>query len=102
MPVVTERVRKGDLLSAKALLSGFHARKPACPSSKLVRTAVVAAVKVWSVTLGGGGDQGSDWVGGVGCMWGERDWGCGWAHGGGNCELSGEVRIKQAATCTHV
>ena len=83
MPVVTERVRKGDLLSAKALLSGFHARKPACPSSKLVRTAVVAAVKVWSVTLGGGGDQGSDWVGGVGCMWGERDWGVGGRMGAG-------------------
>ena len=63
MPVVTERVRKGDLLSAKALLSGFHARKPACPSSKLVRTAV-AAVKVWSVTLGGGGIKAvTGWVG---------------------------------------
>ena len=64
MPVVTERVRKGDLLSAKALLSGFHARKPACPSSKLVRTAVVAAVKVWSVTRGGGGIKAvTGWVG---------------------------------------
>lgn len=72
MPVVTERVRKGDLLSAKALLSGFHARKPACPSSlwllrwcssKLVRTAV-AAVKVWSVTLGGGNHKAvTGWVG---------------------------------------
>lgn len=64
MPVVTERVRKGDLLSAKALLSGFHARKPACPSSKLVRTAVVAAVKVWSVTPGGGNHKAvTGWVG---------------------------------------
>lgn len=64
MPVVTERVRTSELLSGKALLSGFHARKPACPSSKLVRTAVVAAVKVWSVTLGGGNHKAvTGWVG---------------------------------------
>ena len=89
--VVTEGVGTWDLLSGKALLSGFHARKPACPSSlwllrwcssKLVRTAV-AAVKVWSVTPGGGESQGSDWVGGVGCMWGERDWGVGGRMGAG-------------------
>jgi hypothetical protein len=32
---------------------------------------------------GGGESQGSDWVGGVGCMGGERDWGVGGRMGAG-------------------
>ena len=70
--VVTEGVGTWDLLSGKALLSGFHARKLACPSSlwllrwcssKLVRTAV--ALSKFGRLRWGGESQGSvtGWVG---------------------------------------